>query len=151
MFDIRPCTQADLPAVRDLMRELAEAATPAVEFSLDDMARTFADLERHPDLYLNLVAVVEGQVVAFISLIFYETLFHAGGTALINELIVTGRRRRQGIGCALVERARAEAVARGTDELEVATELDNQRARDFYRGCGFDQEYVLFGLEFDQG
>jgi len=79
MFEIRPCTQADLPAVLDLMRELGEVATPATGFSLKDVSRTFADLERHPDLYLNLVAVIEGQAVAFISLIFYQTLLHAGG------------------------------------------------------------------------
>lgn len=149
MIDIRPCTPADLPAVAGLMRELAAAATPAGDLHLETIARTFADLERQPDIYLNLVACVDGQVVAFLSLIFYQTLFHAGGTALINELIVTRRYRGQGIGRALVEQARAEALARGMDELEVATELDNRPARDFYRRCGFDQEYILFGMEFD--
>jgi hypothetical protein len=32
----------------------------------------------------------------------------------------------------------------------VATEVDNRRARDFYRRCGFDQEFVLFGQELNQ-
>ncbi len=150
MLDIRPCTRADLPAVLALMHELAEAASPAMRFSLEAMSRTYADLERRPDIYLNLVAVVDGQVTGFISLIFYQTLFHAGGTALINELVITRRLRGQGIGRALIERARDEALARGLDELEVATELTNEPARRFYRRCGFDQEFVLFGIEFDE-
>jgi ribosomal protein S18 acetylase RimI-like enzyme len=151
MMDIRPCLESDLPVVVDLMDELAEAASPPTGFSLEQMARTFAGLERRPDIYLNLVGVVDGEVVAFLSLIFYQTLFHAGGTALINELVVTRSHRRRGIGRALLDRARTEAQARGMDELEVATELDNEPARAFYRACGFNQEFVLFGQEFDAG
>lgn len=148
MLDIRPCTQADLPAIVDLLHELAGAATPATEITLGSTARILADLERRPDVYLNLVAVADAQVVAFLSLMFYQTLFHSGGTALINELVVTHGRQRQGIGRALVSRARREALARGMDELEVATEPDNEPARAFYRVCGFDQEFVLLGQEF---
>lgn len=151
MLEIRACTEADLPVVVDLMRELADAATSAADLSLAAMSRTFNDLQARPDVYQNLVGVIDGEVVAFMSLIFYQTLFHAGGTALINELVVTRRYRGQGIGRALLERARTEALARGMDELEVATELDNAPARAFYGACGFDQEFVLFGQEFAAG
>ncbi len=40
-------------------------------------------------------------------------------------------------------------MARGLDELEVGTEKTNQGAQRFYQKCGFDQEYVLLGMEFD--
>jgi len=35
------------------------------------------------------------------------------------------------------------------DELEVGTETGNGPARQFYRKCGFDEEYVLLGMEFE--
>jgi GNAT superfamily N-acetyltransferase len=80
--------------------------------------------------------------------IFYKTLFHHGGTALINELVVIQAIHGRGIGQALVAKARDEALARGMDEIEVSTEYENLPARSLYKKCGFEQEYVLLGLEF---
>ncbi len=34
------------------------------------------------------------------------------------------------------------------DEIEVGTETDNAAARRFYKKNGFDEEYVLLGMEF---
>jgi len=145
---IRTCGPDDLPAVLDLMAQLGEAAHAQAAPAMETMQAVFKDMERLPDIYLNLVGIAEGQVVAFISVIFYKTLFHRGGTALINELIVDRAFRRAGFGQALVHRARQEALARGLDELEVGTETHNRPARQFYRKCGFDEEYVLLGMEF---
>ena len=71
--------------------------------------------------------------------------------ALINELVVSQAYRGRGIGQALVAKARDEALSRGMDEIEVGTEQDNLAARSLYQKCGFDQEYVLLGLEFEGG
>lgn len=81
-------------------------------------------------------------------MVFYKTVFHRGGTALINELIVTRKHRGRGIGTKLVEAAVREAKARGMDEIEVGTEKGNGRAIGFYQANGFDEEYVLLGREF---
>ena len=150
-LEIRECCAADLPAVRYLLQQLGENthSAPAGEFArLEDTYRAMAEA---PDVYLNLIAVADGQVAGLISLVFYKTLFHAGGTALINELVVDLPWRGRGLGRALIERARAEAQHRGLDEIEVSTERDNQAARAFYHRCGFDEEYVLLGAEFDAG
>jgi RimJ/RimL family protein N-acetyltransferase len=39
----------------------------------------------------------------------------------------------------------------GCCEVEVSTEASNQRARKFYRGCGFGYEGVLFELHLRTG
>jgi RimJ/RimL family protein N-acetyltransferase len=31
----------------------------------------------------------------------------------------------------------------GCDEIEVSTEKENTKARDFYKNCGFDEDAVL--------
>ena len=147
---IRVCTAGDLPAVLDLMVQLGDVAEAQVVLSLEHLHRLYDDMARHPDIYLNLVAESEGKVAGFISLIFYKTFFHHGGTALINELIVDRAWRGAGIGGALLERARAEAIDRGMDELEVGTERTNEPAQRFYHKHGFDEEYVLLGMEFSQ-
>lgn len=145
---IRPCKSADLPAVLELMKELAEVAHGECAPDLATMAQVFVHMQNAPAFYLNLVAEVEGLVAGFMSLIFYKTVFHRGGTALINELVLGRTFRGRGIGTALIERAKEEALDRGLDELEVGTESSNTGALSFYRKCGFESEYVLLGLEF---
>lgn len=145
---IRRCERRDLPAVRELMRQLAEVAPTDTDFRLDKLEAILAEMEQLPTIYLNLVAVMEGRVVGFASAIFYKTLFHEGGTALINELVVDRTVRGAGIGSRLVEEIKREAIARGMDELEVGTEQSNVLAQRFYRRQGFDKEYALLGMEF---
>ncbi len=106
-------------------------------------------METLPQIYLNLVAEISERVVGFISIIFYRTVFHKEGTALINEPVVTNSERGKGIGHALVQRAKEEALSRGLDEIEVGTENTNQAAKRFYQKNGFDLEYVLMGMKFD--
>lgn len=147
---IRLCTQNDIPEVISLMNELKEVASGSEQFELENVRTVFKEMEKYPEIYLNLVAEISGKVVGFISIIFYKTVFHKGGTALINELVVTRRERGKGIGHILIQRAKEEALARRLDEIEVGTEKTNQAARQFYRKNGFDLEYVLMGMEFDQ-
>ena len=102
-----------------------------------------------PQSYKNLVACKNEVVVGFISVVYYLSFFHESGTALINELIVAADHRNQGIGKALVQRAVSTARQDGMDEIEVGTERGNRPAAAFYRNAGFDEEYVLLGMEFD--
>ena len=146
-IEIRPCEPHDLPAVCDLMAQLGEVAHATNGFDLAVIAEIFQRMAQTPEIYLNLAAVADGQVIGFISVIFYQTFFHRGGAALINELVVSREQRWSGIGRKLVQRVVDEAQARGMDEVEVGTENDNQAAQRFYHRCGFDEEYVLLGME----
>lgn len=92
-IEIRPCELRDLPAVRDLMIQLSEAAHATHEFEPAVLEELFQRMARTPEIYLNLAAVAERRVVGFVSVIFYQTFFHRGGTALINELIVDREQR----------------------------------------------------------
>ena len=145
---VRLCTMDDLPSVVALMNELREVAH-GEEINFGDVSKVFLEMAKLPEVYLNMVAETSGKVVGFISVIFYKTVFHRGGTALINELIVTQTERGKGIGQLLVQTAKGQALNRGLDEIEVGTEKMNEAAQLFYRKCGFDQEYVLLGMEFE--
>jgi ribosomal protein S18 acetylase RimI-like enzyme len=149
-FAIRPCEFEDLSAVRELLQQLSTVAEPAGDLRLEVMTGILREMVELPGLYFNLVATVEGSVVGFVSVLFYKTLFHRGGTALINELVIDRDWRGQGLGRALIQAVIAEAKSRGIDEVEVSTEQTNHAALRFYRRCGFDEEYVLLGMEFDE-
>jgi ribosomal protein S18 acetylase RimI-like enzyme len=150
MISVRELEQRDLAEVRGLLAQLSEHTSGgARELGEIDIESIFRTMGRAVDLYANWVAVDAQSIVGFLSLIFYKTLFHAGGTALINELVIAKEHRGQGAGRLLVARAVAEARRRGMDEIEVGTEKNNTGARRFYKAVGFTEEYVLVGMEFE--
>ena len=149
MICLRACQERDLQAVAELLNELKDVASTDNDFNLENLKMLFEEMEKEPQIYSNFVAEFEGIIAGFISVIFYKTLFHNGGTALINELIINSNFRRLGIGSLLVKRVKEEAIKRGMDELEVGTEITNGAAQQFYKKCGFNDEYVLLGMEFD--
>ncbi len=146
-ISIRTCRNEDLASVISLMQELTEV-TSSCNFQSESIIDIFDEMIMKPDIYLNIVAETNGIIVGFISVIFYKTLYHKGGTALINELIVSFTHRGKGIGKLLLEAVRLEALKRGMDELEVGTEISNISAQSFYKKCGFDEEFVLLGMAF---
>ncbi len=148
MITIRPCKKEDLPAVVELMQQLGEFARSDNQFKLDHFQQLLDVMNANPASYHNLVCEVDGQVCGFLSLVFYSSFFHRVGTALINELVIDSSQRGLGLGRQLIEAAVAEARARGMDEIEVGTEETNQAAQQFYKKCGFTEEYVLLGMEF---
>lgn len=148
---VRPVLESDLRAVLDLLRELRDYARATADLHEAHVRDIHARMLNNPDRYRNIVAVSDDVVVGFLSMVYYLSFFQDGGTALINELVVTRDCRNQGIGAALVRKAMEISKQDGMDGIEVGTEASNQAARGFYQRIGFDQEFVLFGKEFVAG
>lgn len=146
---IRHACSDDLPQILSLMKELAGTAGSQADLTPAAAEANWRRMEAFPNQYLTLVAGLEGEVVGAATLLFYASFLHRTGTAQINELVVRGDMRDRGIGAKLVAACRQEALQRGLDELEVGTETGNIKARAFYRKVGFNQEYVLLGMDFD--
>ena len=147
-IDIRKCDEKDLLEILDLMNELVEFTDSPFNFSIKSLKENFIEMGKGPQIYKNYVAVNDGKVIGFISIILYKTLFHRGGTALINELIINKNHRDKGIGRILINKAKEVAIAKGIDEMEVGTSIKNMPAHMFYKKCGFSEEYLLLGMEF---
>jgi ribosomal protein S18 acetylase RimI-like enzyme len=128
---IRRARESDLEAVTALLAQLdypfeAEAVAPA-------LAKVVAD-----PAHLPLVAEEDGEVVGFVNANFRPQLHHLAPVGTIDELVVDTSRRGRRIGERLVEAVLEEARRRGADVVEVATHNRRERARDFYRRCGFE-------------
>lgn len=149
MICIRICEARDIEHVAELLNELSDVASTDNDFNVENLVKIFKEMESKPEIYSNLVAEMDGIIAGFISVVFYKTLYHKGGTALINELIINNNFRGLGIGSLLVKRVKEEAIKRGMDELEVGTEITNEAAQLFYKKCGFNEEYILLGMEFE--
>lgn len=147
---VRGCGPEDTLAIATLLRALSETAR-GEKVTAARVGQFLDHCRSNPGMYSNYLAEIDGEAVGFLSAVFYETPFHARGTCLINELVVGAARRGRGVGRALVEAVREEAAKRGFDEVEVGTERGNLSAQRFYRAVGFDEEYVLLGMEFEEG
>ena len=145
---IRPILERDLPSIVDLLRQLTDHAHSTLEMDINHVHSVYSRMISGPQNYKNFVACKNEVVVGFISVVYYLSFFHDGGTALVNELIIAADHRNEGIGKALVQQAVSAAKQDGMDEIEVGTELGNIPAIAFYRKAGFDEEYVLLGMEF---
>jgi ribosomal protein S18 acetylase RimI-like enzyme len=147
MIEIREARPEDLEAIALLLDQLKEVTALHGPVERATVKNSYKTMLHSPEFYRSYLAVEGQRIVGLVSLVLYKTLLHAGGTALINELVVSEAARGRGVGRRLVQKAMAVAREQGMDEIEVGTETDNVIARRFYRPVGFDQEYVLRGRE----
>ena len=96
-----------------------------------------AELLRDP-AHLVLVAEDDGAVAGYVNANFRTQLHHLAPVGTIDELVVDAGRRGRRIGERLVEAVLEEGRRRGADTVEVTTHERRERARAFYRRCGFE-------------
>ena len=147
MIEIREVRLEDLEAIASLLDQLKEVTTLHAAVEREAVKKNYEIMLRFSETYRSYLAVEDGRIVGLISLVLYKTFLHAGGTALINELVVADGERGRGIGGKLVEAAIKAAGEQGMDEIEVGTETGNTAARRFYERQGFDQQHILLGRE----
>jgi GNAT superfamily N-acetyltransferase len=128
---IRRARESDADAVTALLAQLdypfeREAVRPALAEVLADPA------------HVALVADEDGEVVGFVNAHFRLQLHHLAPVGTIDELVVERERRGRRIGERLVGEVLEEARRRGADVMEVSTHNRRERARAFYRRCGFE-------------
>ena len=141
---VRPAIPSDAPAASGLMAQLAEHTQGHIDPGVQDRFRAMIGLPQ----YAVFVAENEaGQVIGLLSASQRWTLWHTGPCALIEELVVDERARRQGVGQALIQAVLDWARDRGCSEIEVSTDHDNMDAQAFYRRLGFENEALLLEYE----
>ena len=141
---IRDAAPKDADHIVSLIAELAEnegeqcALTEA--YVLDYLSFPGSDI---------LLAVEGGRVLGLLSFNRRPNLYHAGDSALIEELVVTARVRGQGIGTMLVAALVERLEGLGCEEVSVTTMADNHGAIKFYKKHGFEDEALFLEKHFD--
>jgi ribosomal protein S18 acetylase RimI-like enzyme len=128
---IRPARETDAEALAPLLGQLG------YPFAATEVEPALAELVRDPAHFV-LVAEEEGRVVGFVDANFRLQLHHLAPVGTIDELVVDEARRGRRIGERLVEAVLEEGRRRGADTVEVSTNERRERARAFYRRCGFE-------------
>jgi GNAT superfamily N-acetyltransferase len=145
---IRPARPQDVPAIHQLIRELAD-----YEKSLDQVTATEDDLRRslfaeQPAIFAH-VAERDGAVVGFaLWFLNYSTWLGQHGIYL-EDLYVTPAVRGSGLGRALLAELARICVQRGYHRLEWSVLDWNEPARGFYRlmGAAAMDEWTVHRLD----
>lgn len=135
---ITNATQDHLDKVYDLMCELEEDELDKNAFR--DIY--YANLEKENIYYL--IAVENGKVIGFISVHIQGLLHHASNIAEIQELIVTARSQKSGIGRMLFEKAKELAKSNNCYQLEVCCNQKRKDSHAFYQKQGMDKSHYKF-------
>jgi len=144
--DVRKATKSDLPAIGRLLAELILAMQDTEDVDIGIALATCDHLLSDAGSHF-LVATAEGIPVGFINFAVRQTILHRSPSAMIDELIVTNEYQGRGIGKQLVLAAIEECRQFGCCEVEVSTEKINDKARRFYKRCGFEEKGVLFEVD----
>jgi GNAT superfamily N-acetyltransferase len=131
---VRKGTRADMPAVLELIQELAvfEKEPAAVVVTVEDLVRD--GFGANPLFYV-FVAEIEAQIVG-IAVYYYRYSTWKGKTIHLEDLIVRASARGNGIGYALYAAIMAQAQGDGVLRIDWNVLNWNQPAIDFYEKTG---------------
>ena len=135
-MEVRPATENDRETLRALWREFADQPPPWAHGAEEE---TFAELDRAIAASTVVLAEEDGEPIGFAS-----ALARSDRVAELTELYVRTGARRSGVATELVRAVLAAVVA---DYVRVAVGVDNEVARNFYRGLGFRPEQLILRLD----
>lgn len=132
---IRTATQADIPAMAELLHEL---------FAIEaDFTPDFAVQMRGLELLLSsdnataFVAEHSGEVVGMCTVQLLISTAAGGKVGLVEDVVIGLEHRSKGIGSALLRELEAWAAERGLVRLQLLADRDNHAAIRFYRCKGW--------------
>lgn len=132
MIELRRGTQEDLDRLRQIQTTvLAEPWTELLESAVGGYPPVYVAVDHRPVGYAIVIPGPED-------------------VAYLPELAVAPDRQREGYGSALLEYVCAELAADGYDRLRLSVLAADERARQFYDDCGFEQVERL-PEEFERG
>jgi ribosomal protein S18 acetylase RimI-like enzyme len=141
-WTIREATEKDLDRIVELLLQLYSIVSEKDTLQPESFRKNCRDLLSEKNSFF-LVAMEGERLIGFLNFTVRRTCLHPGGSALVDELVVDREYREEGVGRDLIEEAVHRARALGCSEVEVSTEIENVRARSFYKKLGFEEIGVL--------
>jgi GNAT superfamily N-acetyltransferase len=135
---VREATEADIPAITTLYRQLAIDPTETVPTrSPEACRRVFAEMAAMPG-YSLLVAEDGGEIAGTLVLAILPGLAHGVSPfAVVEYVVVDEARRGQGIGKMLMEAVMSRAKAAGCYKIMLTSDKQRAGAHEFYKALGF--------------
>lgn len=144
---IREARREDMPAVLELIKELAEHenATDEVEIHLDDLIKEGFDEEN----FKCFVAEIKGKIEGM-ALVYFRFSTWKGRTVHLEDLIVRKKKRGTGLGGALYKEVVKYAHEHGVRRVEWVVSEGNKNAIEFYENTGAEIKKNWFTVHMDE-
>jgi N-acetylglutamate synthase-like GNAT family acetyltransferase len=145
MIKVRKATEQDIPRILELYEELTEEKQT---ISSNTVYRVFKEIVAMPNQEF-LVAEKDDYVVGSLFLQVIPNLSHSAHPwAILENMIVDGRYRRQGIGRLLLEYALYRSREAGCYKVQLLSNKKRHEAHIFYRSLGFEDSALGFRYHF---
>jgi GNAT superfamily N-acetyltransferase/catechol 2,3-dioxygenase-like lactoylglutathione lyase family enzyme len=136
MLRIDLADQEHRAAVLRLLR--AQFEEHRIALSAERLDAAVAKLIERPDRGALLLASDGDDPIGLAAVSYTWTLEHGGLVAWLDELYVIPARRGQGLGSALLDRARELSRSAGCNAMELEVDAGHRRAESLYRRAGFE-------------
>ena len=133
---IRKATEADVPQLLPLMRELAEFEKYADAFAVTEEVLREQGFRRSPPDFHSLVAEEGGELAGFLVYYFVPFTYRAKPNLIVKELYVAEGHRGNGIGKLLMKAVAKEAEEAGCGVIKWWVAKWNQPGIEFYERLG---------------
>ncbi|MDR9455941.1 MAG: GNAT family N-acetyltransferase [Salegentibacter sp.] len=146
-YIIREAKREDMPAVLELIKELAqyENAADEVEIHLDDLIKEGFE-EKH---FKCFVADVKGKIEGM-ALVYFRFSTWKGRTVHLEDLIVRKKMRGTGLGGALYNQVVKYAYENGVRRVEWVVSEGNKNAIEFYENTGAEIKKNWYTVHMDE-
>jgi GNAT superfamily N-acetyltransferase len=147
-IEITPITPQELPALLEMIRELArfEKLEHEMQATVELLNQSFFGA---PPAAGALLGRCDGEVTAYAIYFFTFSSFLGRAGIWLEDLYVRPPFRKQGLGRALIEAVARVGVERGCGRYEWTALNWNTRALEFYRGLGAQEmsEWILLRVQ----
>lgn len=133
---IRKATDADIPQLLPLMRELAEFEKYADAFAVTEEVLREQGFRRSPPDFHSFVAHENSELTGFLVYYFVPFTYRAKPNVIVKELYVAEGHRGKGIGKLLMKAVAKEAQRTGCGMIKWYVAKWNQPGIEFYERLG---------------
>lgn len=137
---IRNCLDTDVEEIYNLICELKNK-----EMDFNKFKEAYYHKINNGNNYF-IVETKENKIIAFLSLVIDYQLHHADKVATVEELIVSSKYRRNGIGKSLLDNAINYAKEKNCDVIELTSGFSREVAHRFYEKNGFNKGSYKFKM-----
>ena len=141
---VRRADETDIPLLLMLAEEFMSEAAATREERMEILRKALGN----PD-YELVVAELDGATVGFVDQWIIHDFAHGAKLSYIQNLYITAKHRRTGIGSRLLEEIIRSAENKRVLEIHVVTEFENKAAINLYRRHGFTEESLQLEREFE--
>ncbi|MBE3949015.1 GNAT family N-acetyltransferase [Vibrio parahaemolyticus] len=134
MIVVRAAQKDDAEIISSLLVQLGYDTEPSKIEILVSLAARGSDK--------IFVGVLNGKVIAVMSVIFFNYFPSAEKLCRITSIVVDRASRGTGIGSKLIDYAKSVALAEKCSVLEVTTSLRREKTQTFYESIGFKKNIV---------